>query len=241
MYESDRSIEVQLIPLEGFAEPIFDVSQLPFAITSGVEVADVSAIMPPSDFAYMEAEVGRWQMRYFNSTVKFGLVHKYTLSMLDEDHTNKEETELLNNVFALLRIIRPHRRLGGASGSIKDGKAQFNSLTYPQSAIDVPEAVKLFCVRNKDLVELRNLLPTFLTAMRGPYWPFRIAVQYYYMGYEQNDWKSRYLHWGSSALHALYSHRDQKIIPRAKAFLGENTLIYDPKEHPEYEFLTPTN
>jgi hypothetical protein len=66
-----------------------------------------------------------------------------------------------------------------------------------------------------------------------------MAVQYYYMGYEQNDWKSRYLHWGSSALHALYSHKEQKIIPRVKAFLGAGTLIYDPKEHPEYELLTP--
>jgi hypothetical protein len=239
MYERDQSIEVQLIPLERFAEPVFDVSQLPFSITPGVEAADVSVIMPPSDFAYMEVEVGRWQMRHFNSAVKFGLVHKYTLSILGEDHADKEKTELLNNVFALLRIIRPHRRLSGASGTIRNGKAQFNSLTWPHGTIDVPEAVKLFSVRNRDLVETRALLPTFLKAMRGPYWPFRMAVQYYYMGYEQNDWKGRCLAWGSSALHALYSHKDQKIIPRVKAFLGENTLIYEPKDHPEYEFLEP--
>lgn len=239
MHERDQSIEVQLIPLERFAEPIFDFSQLPFSITSGVEAADVSVMMPPSDFAYMQAEVGRHQMRYFNSPVKFGLVHRYVLPILGDDEANKEKTELLNNVFALLRIIRPHRRLGGASGTITNGKAQFNSLTWPHGAIDVPEAVKLFSVRNKDLVEMRSLLPTFLRAMRGPYWPFRMAVQYYYMGYEQNDWKSRYLHWGSSALHALYSHKDQKIIPRLKAFLGENTLVYDPADHPEFEFLTP--
>jgi hypothetical protein len=112
-------------------------------------------------------------------------------------------------------------------------------LTWPNSSIDGPEAVKLFSVRNKDLVELRDLLPSFLKAIRGPYWPFRMAIQYYYMGYEQNDWKSRYLHWGSSALHALYSHKDQKIIPRVKAFLGENTLIYKPSEHPEFEFFAP--
>ncbi|HXN18479.1 MAG TPA: hypothetical protein VN875_09130 [Candidatus Binatus sp.] len=238
-YERDTSIEVQLIPLERFAEPIFDFSQLPFAITDGVEAADVSQIMPPSDFAYMEAEVGRYLMRYFNSTVKFGLVHKYALPILGNDEANKEKTELLNKVFALLRIIRPHTRLGGARGTITNGKAQFNSLTWPHGTIDVPEAVKLFSVRNKDLVELRSLLPTFIKAMRGPYWPFRMAVQYYYMGYEQNDWKGRYLGWGSSALHALYSHKDQKIIPRVKAFLGDNTLIYEPTEHPEYEFLEP--
>jgi hypothetical protein len=110
--ERDQSIEVQLIPLSRFAEPIFDLSQLPFAISPGIETANVSAMMPPADFAYMEAEVGRHQMRYFNSTVKFGLVHKYASPILDEDEANKEKKELLNNVFALLRIIRPHRRLG---------------------------------------------------------------------------------------------------------------------------------
>jgi len=73
--------------------------------------------------------------------------------------------------------------------------------------------------------------------MKGAYWPFRVDVQYYYMGYEQNDWKGRYLCCGSSALHALYSHRDQKVMPRVLAFLGENTLIYEPTEHPDYEFL----
>jgi hypothetical protein len=232
-----QSIDVQLIPLERFAEPLFDLSQLPFPICSGVEAADVSAMMPPSDFTYMQATVGEHLMRYFNSPVKFGLVHRYVSPILADEV--KEKTGLLNNIFALLRIIRPHRRLGGASGTIMKGKAQFNSLTWPHDTIDVPDAVKLFGIRSKDLVELRKLLPTFLKAMRGTYWPFRMAVQYYYMGYEQNDWKGRYLCWGSSALHALYSHKDQKLVPRVKAFLGENTLIYEPTEHPDYEFLEP--
>jgi hypothetical protein len=169
MYERDPSIAVQLIPLERFVEPTFDISQLPFAIAPGVEAADVSDMMPPSDFEYMEAEVGRWQMRYFNSPVKFALVHQYTRSVLNPDQANDEKAELLNNVFALLRIIRPHRRLGGANGNVKDGKAQFNSFTYPHGSLDVPEAIKLFSVRNKDLAELCILLPTFLRALGGPY------------------------------------------------------------------------
>jgi len=99
----------------------------------------------------------------------------------------------------------------------------------------VPEALKLFAVRNKDLKELVRLLPTFLKAMQG----CLLAVQYYYMRYEVNDWKDRFLYWGSSALHALYSHKEQKIVPRVKAFLGENTLIYEPTEHADFEFLPP--
>lgn len=91
----------------------------------------------------------------------------------------------------------------------------------------------------KTFENLRALLGPFLKAMHAEYWPFRMAVQYYYMGYEVNDWKGRYLYWGSSALHALYSPNSEKLVRRVKEFLGENTLIYPPEEHPEFEFLQP--
>jgi len=165
-----------------------------------------------------------------------GVEIRYVLPAFDDDGATREKTALLNNIFVLLRIIRPHRRLAGATGTVANGKPQFNAHTFPHDTIDVPDAVRLFCVRNRDVIELRDLLPTFLSAMRGEYWPFRMAVQYYHMGYEQNDWKGRYLCWGSSALHALYSHKDQKIIPRVSAFLGENTLIYNAAD-PDCEFL----
>jgi hypothetical protein len=239
MSGKENRIEIQLIPLERIAQPIFDLSQLPVEIAPGVQVADVSALLPPSEFEYMQAEVGRHQLRYFTSSIKYGLVHRYELSVLDDENANKNKTELLNNVFCLLRLIRPHRRLGGVNGHILGDKPTFSGTTFPHDTLDVPEALKLFAVRNKDLNELIKLLPTFLKAMQGAYWPFRMAVQYYYMGYEVNDWKGRFLYWGSSALHALYSHREQKIVPRVKAFLGENTLIYETTEHPDFEFLPP--
>lgn len=234
-----KQIEIQLIPLESTAKPPFDLAQLPVEIAPGVEVADVSSLLPPTEFEHLKAEVGRHQLRYFTSTVKYGLVHRYEKSYTDETEESKNKKELLNNAFCLLRLIRPHRRLGGVKGEVKNGKVSFGQTTFPHDTIDVPEALKLFAVRNKDLEELRRLLPAFLKGMQGPYWPFRMAVQYYYMGYEVNDWKGRYLYWGSSALHALYSYKEQKIIPRIKAFLGENTLIYEPKEHPDFEFLEP--
>ena len=34
--------------------------------------------------------------------------------------------------------------------------------TFPDSALDVPEALKLFAFRNKDLENLRGLIGTFL-------------------------------------------------------------------------------
>lgn len=233
-------IGIQLIPLERMAEPVFDLSQLPFEIAPGVEIADVSSLLPPSEFEYLQAEVGRHQLRYFTSTVKYGLVHRYELPDLADDEASRNKKDLLYNVFCLLRLIRPHRRQGGVQGDITNGTVFFRETLFPHDTIDVPEALKLFAVRNRDLEELVRLLPTFLKAMQGSYWPVRMAVQYYYMGYEINDWKGRFLYWGSSALHALYSHSEKKVVPRVKAFLGENTLIYDPKEHPDYEFL-PAN
>jgi hypothetical protein len=237
--ERAQQIAIQLIPLERTAEPVFDLAQLPVEIASDVEVANVSSLLPPAEFEHMKAEVGRHQLRYFTSEVKYGLVHRYDDPFPDDTAESKNKRELLNNIFCLLRLIRPHRRCGGVEGKIRNGVIALRTTTFPHDTIDVPDALKLFAVRNKDLAALRTLLPTFLRAMQGPYWQFRMAVQYYYMGYEVNDWRGRFLYWGSSAIHALYSHRGQKIVPRIIEFLGENTLIYDPKEHPDFEFLQP--
>jgi hypothetical protein len=182
-------------------------------------------------------------MRVFDGAAKYALVHQY-----EEDPrwpatpaaetTAKKKAELLNEVFACSRIVRPTRRLGSVSGFLReDGTVEQRQATFPDSALDVPEALKLFAFRNRDLEELRNLVGTFLRALHGEYWPVRMAVQYYYMGYEVNDWKGRYLCWGSSAIHALYSSSNEKIVRRIKCFLGESTLIYPPGEHLESEFL----
>src|SRR5260370_2286806 len=136
-----RQIEIQLIPLERIAEPIFDLSQLPVEIAPGVEVADVSALLPPSEFEYMQAEVGRHQLRYFTSSIKYGLVHRYELPVLDDESASKNKTDLLNNVFCLLRLIRPHRSLGGFNGTISPAHPTFTSSTSPLHTLDVPHAL----------------------------------------------------------------------------------------------------
>jgi hypothetical protein len=82
MSEGAKQIEIQHIPLERMAEPIFDLSQLPAEIAPGVEVVDVSALLPPSEFEYMQSEVGRHQLRYFTSSIKYGLVQQYELPEL---------------------------------------------------------------------------------------------------------------------------------------------------------------
>jgi hypothetical protein len=236
-------IDFQLIPLERFSRQPFDLTQLPFNILPSLEVADVSSLLPPSMFEYLRSEVGAHRMSALDATAKYALVYRY-----EEDSrwpatpaaqmAAKKKAELLNEVFACSRIVRPTRRLASVSGFLSDeGTFEQRQVTFPDSALDVPEALKLFAFRNKDLEKLRDLAGTFLKAMHGEYWPVRMAVQYYYMGYEVNDWKGRYLCWGSSALHALYSSSNEKIVRRIKSFLGESTLIYPPEEQPESEFL----
>ena len=182
-------------------------------------------------------------MRIFDAAAKHAFVYRYDddprwPATPEAQTAARKKAELLNEVFACSRIVRPTRRLGSVSGFLRnDGTIEQREATFPDGALDVPEAIKLFAFRNKDLEELRNLISTFLKAMHGPYWPVRMAVQYYYMGFEVNDWKGRYLYWGSSAIHALYSSSNEKIVRRIKWFLGENTLIYPAGEHPESEFL----
>jgi hypothetical protein len=236
-------LDFQLIPIETLSAQPFDLTQLPFHILPDIEIADVSALLPPSLFEYLRTEVGRHRMRFFDSIAKYAIVHRYQEdprwpATPEAVKAAKTKAERLNEVFACSRIVRPTRRLGSVSGFLRDdGTVEQRQATFPDSALDVPEALKLFAFRNKDLEALRDLLGTFLKAMHGEYWPIRMAVQYYYMGYEVNDWKGRYLYWGSSALHAIYSSSSEKIVRRIKWFLGENTLIYPPGEHPEFEFL----
>jgi hypothetical protein len=237
-------LEFQLIPLDRMARPPFDLSQLPFSLMSGVEVADVSALLPPSRFTYLTAEVGRYRMRFYDDTVKHAIVHRY-----DEDPTEftdweelaqyrKRKADLINEVFVCSRIVRPTRRLGSVGCTLStDQTLSMGRTTFPDNALDVPEGQKLFAFRNQDLEELRDLLPAFLTAIHGEYWPFRMAVQYYDLGYEVNEWRGRFLYWGSSALHALYSSNSNSLIRRIRAFLGESTRIYNPPDHPELEFF----
>jgi hypothetical protein len=238
-------IAFQLIPLERLSGQAFDLSQLPFNIMPNVEVADVSALLPSSMFENLRAEVGRHRMRFVDGTVKHAFVHRYeehpeAPTFQESSKISKRNDELLNEVFACSRIVRPTRRQGSVTGYLNDnGTVGLRQTTFPDSALDVPEALKLFAFRNRDLENLRALIGAFLKALHGEYWPFRMALQYYYMGYEVNDWKGRYLCWGSSALHALYSPNSDKLVRRIKGFLGEDTPIYPPAEHPEFEFLQP--
>jgi hypothetical protein len=196
---------------------------------------------------HMRSEIGRHRMYYFESTRKFALKHQYEVETpfavipITPEPSAASSDSLMNLVYACLKLIRPTREQGGGRAELDcNGEVAIRSVSFADGRLDLPEGEKLYGIRNKDLELLRDVIQPFLKTMQGEYWPFRMAVEYYNRGYAVNDGKARYLYWGSSALHALYSSNNDKITQRVKGFLGADTLVYDPTDRPEFEFLQPS-
>jgi hypothetical protein len=70
-----------------------------------VEVADVSELLPPSMFNFLKAGVGSERMRFFESTLKHALVHRYDDPPMT---TNYEESATIGkrNDWANNQIMR---------------------------------------------------------------------------------------------------------------------------------------
>ena len=51
-------VKFRFVSLDTMGIPPFDMTRLPFEVFQGVEIADVSALLPPSLFANMKGEVG---------------------------------------------------------------------------------------------------------------------------------------------------------------------------------------
>lgn len=227
--------------------PPFDTNCLPFEVLEGVEIADVSALLPPSLFTHMRGEAGRHRMYYLESTRKFALKHGYqvdtpfAVTPITPETSEVSSDSLMNLVYACLKLIRPTREQGGVRADLDiNGGIGIRSVSFADGRLDFPEGEKLYSIRNKDLELLGDVIHPFLKTMQEEYWPFRMAVEYYDRGYAVNDGKARYLYWGSSSLHALYSSNNDKIMQRVKGFLGADTLVYDPTDRPEFEFLQPS-
>jgi hypothetical protein len=131
-------IAFQLIPLERISGQQFDLSRLPFSIMPNVEVADVSELLPPSMFEFLKADVGRYRMRFFEGTVKHAFVHRYeeqpeATTWEESVNITKKNDELLNEVFACSRIVRPTRRHGSVTGYVNaNGKVDQRGATFPR-------------------------------------------------------------------------------------------------------------
>jgi hypothetical protein len=120
-------------------------------------------------------------------------------------------------------------------GTVQEPAGSFSVQGFDVPAVElmeVPEVQKLFKLRIQDAENLHKYLPDFLLAMRGDYWKFKMAVQFYSRGHFQSlDWKARYLLW-CSAIESIYTshlweHQGSLVATsRIKWFLGVDTSIY---------------
>lgn len=219
----------------GWDDEPFDLALLPFSLFPDLAIEDVSPMFNERTFDWLRNEVGRYAMQDLQG-VHYTLVHRYQTSDLgDKGRKDEESEELVRNVAACLRIIRPMRQ--GATlmrGELeRDGAIDIDHFEHPVQLMEVPYVQKLFDLRTRDAQALKDLLGKFLQAMRCDFWKFRMAVQFHEAGHWQDVfWKARYSLW-CSALEALYTsngfeHRGSLVAKeRIKWLIGSECPVYD--------------
>lgn len=215
---------------------------LPFDIGEGMRIENVSELLQNDTFDLVRRRMGTDDVETLRN-VTHALVHRYTPQVILDPDSNEiigevqqsqASDELVRMVAACLRLIRPTRQSSEMMwGRIReDGKFDVLGFNHPIHLMETPENQKLFSIRNQDADDLRAYAPEFLRAMRGPFWKFKMAVQFHELGHWQ-QWspKGRYLLW-ASAIEAIYTshgneHKGSLVAKeRIKWFLGGNTSIY---------------
>jgi hypothetical protein len=227
-------------------EETFDLSTLPFDIAEGVRIEDVSPFIRSDAFAMMEKRKGSDEVEALQRT-RYALVHRFDAAMTfengnvtsTEDYVRHSE-QLVRKLAACLRLVRPMRQSSTfMRGNVRnDGTFDVESWQSPADLMEVPEVQILFQLRNQDANDLRTYAPSFLKAMDGYFWKFKMAVQFHELGHWADEGellKARYLLW-ASAIESIYTshhinHQGSRVATaRIKWFLGENTSIYRPGE-----------
>jgi hypothetical protein len=239
------SVNFTLYPVYELASELdderFDLTRLPFDITAGVRIEAVA--FRPATFDPHKERLGTYIVEEL-ARVRFALVHRYKPNpiivdeeIIGEQDTSGDSDKLVRMLAACLRLIRPMRQrallMRGKVGG--DGSFDVTGFDIPTlHTIEVPDVQKLFHLRNQDADDLRTYAPHFLHAMRGEFWKFRMAVQFYELGHFQAlDWKARYLQW-CSAIESIYTSHSREhqgslvATSRIKWFLGAGTYIYAP-------------
>jgi len=184
----------------------FDLGLLPFDVTEGVCIETVK--FHPGTFIPHGIRLGTFVVEKM-AQVRFALVHRYQPKpiivdneVIGEQERSEDSNNLVKMLAACLRLIRPMRIDALAMyGRIReDGSFDVKGFDIPPlHLIEVPDVQKHFKLRNQDANDLKAYAPGFLHAMRGQFWKFRMAVQFYELGHFQAlDWKARYLQWCSA-------------------------------------------
>ncbi len=237
-----------LYPIYRLADEVsgepFDLGRLPFDITEDVRIEAVKERFRIGTFNPHKVRLGTSVVEEMEQ-VRFALVHRYKPKpiivdneIIGEQGSNEDSEKLVRMLAACLRLIRPMRQNALLMhGRIRAEDDSFDVTGFdipPLRLIEVPDVQKFFHLRNQDADELRTYAPGFLHAMRGQFWKFRMAVQFYELGHFQAlDWKARYLQW-CSAIESIYTSHSREhqgslvATSRIKWFLGAGTYIYAP-------------
>ena len=231
--------QVTLYPINGVTESWqddpFDHSKLPAQIVSGVTIENVRAMFNEQTFSWVGTEMGKRDLETL-AEVKYAIVHRFEVPPSDSGQAQQQSADLVNNIAACLRLIRPMRQFASLmAGSLRaDGTIEIQTFSHPANLMDVPELQKSFSLRNKDILELQSVVNEFLRGMKGEFWKFKMSVSFHDSGhFAVSYWKSRYMLW-CSAVEAIYTsqnpdHRGSKVAKeRIKWFLGAGTSIYMP-------------
>ncbi len=222
-------------------EEPFDTAVLPFMVTDNIAVEDVSGLFNDDTFSWVEREMGRHDLEDLKS-VHYAIVHRYQTQESNRGEDDTASEELVGQVAACLRLIRPMRQRASLMQGEVTQERDFNvqHFEHPVNLMEVPEVQKLFSLRNRDLDVLREAVPKLLAAMHGEYWKIRMAVQFHEGGHwQQLFWKPRFSLW-MAGLEALYTTPDSEhsgrlvATERVKSFLGADTNIYEPGDVPSY-------
>jgi len=221
----------------------FDESTLPAAIVPDVTLENVTLLFKNDTWSWVEGEIGKRDLEVLKR-VKHAIVHRYFSSRYGTGDLEQQSANLVHNLAACLRLIRPMRQFALViNGALQaDGTMSIQSFDHPIHLMEIPHIQKGFSLRNRDVAELQSIASSFLDAMAGEYWKFRMPVSLYEAGHFQDRfWKNRFFLW-SSAIEAIFisqtpdrEHSGSKVAKaRVMWFLGANTKIYAPGDVPSF-------
>ena len=238
--------KITLYPIHALAmahedEP-FDLRLLPYQVHQGVALEDVTPLFNEETWNWVEHELGRWQIDELRG-VRHAIVHRYeNAENIRGGGADTSSEKLVRNLAALLRLIRPMRQTALLmQGELReDASLNVNYFEHPIDLLEVPQVQKLFHLRTQDAQTLTILAPSFLHAMAGEFWKFRMALEFHEAGHFQGGyWKARFTLW-CSALEAIYTsqapeHQGSNVArERIKWFLNPTTRVYPPGDIPHY-------
>jgi hypothetical protein len=257
---SVSDLKVSLFPIERIArdwlgstsDNNFDETLLPFQVLDDVYIEIISGKISNDEFDYCKRELGTETIKHLEK-MEYAIVHRFpriakdpaTGDLILENELEERSTQLVHEVIACLRLLRPiaqHAQFLGGTVT-PDGRFAHFHFDNPVTFLTFLPNQKFFGVRTKDLHDLRTYAPLFRGALAGMFWKFRMAIDMYQSGFfQQSHWKARFFLW-TAALESLFTsqspgsqHSGTMVAKeRVKFFLGPSTLIYPPGELTNFE------